>query len=114
KDEAARHFSRGFQIKNGRSGCGCVGMGNSYADQKDYDQAIQFYERAIELKQGELNLLVFIKLAEAYNEKGQKGKAVDLLARTLEANPNFGQARAMLEKLMGSTGLGEIDHKDTE
>jgi protein O-mannosyl-transferase len=114
KDEAALHFTRSFQIKNGRSGCGCLGMGNYYADQKDYDQAIQFYERAIELKQGELNLLVFIKLAEAYNEKGQKGKAVDLLSRTIEANPNFGQARAMLGKLMGSTGLGDINHKETE
>jgi protein O-mannosyl-transferase len=109
KEDAARHFTTSFQVKNGKSGCGCLGLANYYADLKNYDQAILFYEQAIELQEAKLNLLVFVKLAELYNEKGEKEKAIELLTKAVAANPKYSEARVMLEKITGPGDTNRVE-----
>jgi protein O-mannosyl-transferase len=99
KEEAARHFTNSFKIRSGESACGCAGLGKYYAGKGDYDQAIQFYESAIELGEGNVNLLVFTDLASAYYYKDQSRKAIRLLDETLAKHPDFKEARYMLEQI---------------
>jgi protein O-mannosyl-transferase len=99
KDEAARYFTLGYKLKNGMSACSCVGMGSYYADQGDYNQAVQFYEQAVEMGEGDSNLLLFTDLARAYIQKGDSDKAIKLLNDVVAKHPNFQDARIMLGQL---------------
>jgi protein O-mannosyl-transferase len=98
-EEAARRFTLSFKIKNGESACGCAGLGKYYASQRNYDQAIQFYESAIELGEGNVNLQIFTDLAIAYYQKNQGTKAINLLKETVAKYPDFQEARLLLEQL---------------
>jgi protein O-mannosyl-transferase len=99
KQEAAKHFTESFKIRSGNSACGCLGLGVYYSDNKDYDQAIYFLERAVALGQGNLNLLVYISLAQAYISKGDNQEAINLLTNLVRERPNFIQARQLLDQL---------------
>jgi protein O-mannosyl-transferase len=100
KEESARHLTLLFEAKDGMTACGCAGLGDYYADRGDYDQAIYFYERAISLGEERYELLIFTKLANVYSEKGEAGKAIELLKRVTADYPEFSEARKMLDKLM--------------
>ncbi|MEW6735599.1 MAG: tetratricopeptide repeat protein [Acidobacteriota bacterium] len=101
-EEAAQYFTRHFQQSNGKSGCSCLGLGKYYYDRKDYNQAIQFYQRAIELGEGDVNMQIFTNLAQAYIDNGQREQAIALLNRTLASYPQFEQARVLLSQLHNS------------
>ncbi|MEW6732256.1 MAG: tetratricopeptide repeat protein [Acidobacteriota bacterium] len=90
--EAAEQFSFAYQLKRGESGCSCIGLGNYYSDQQNYQQAIPFYQQAIDLREGEVNLLTFVYLAYAYNETGQSDKAIKLLDETIANHTDFSEA----------------------
>jgi protein O-mannosyl-transferase len=96
REEATRYFTLSYRLKDGMSNCGCVGMGNYYADKGDFDQAVQFYERAIELGEGENNLLLFTELAQIYRQKGESSKAIKLLSEIVTKYPDFQEAQHML------------------
>jgi tetratricopeptide (TPR) repeat protein len=79
-----------------------MGLGKYYANKKDYNQSVLFYERALDLKAGRDNLLIFTNLAGAYKESGQIGKAIGILDKALEEYPDFAEARYMLRTLVES------------
>ncbi|EPR41448.1 Tetratricopeptide TPR_2 repeat-containing protein [Desulfovibrio sp. X2] len=56
-----------------------------------YDQAVQYYRRAIELTQEDDHL--WINIARAYYEKGDMKSCADHLRRALEMNPGSDDAR---------------------
>jgi protein O-mannosyl-transferase len=89
QEKAANHYTIGFKLMNGGSPCSCMGLALYYANKGNYDQAVDFYLRAVELGEGESNLFVFTNLANAYSKKGEPEKAIDLLGWTLALHPEF-------------------------
>ncbi len=64
---------------------------------KMYDQALQYYGRALELVQNDEN--IHYNLARAHYEKGDKVETVSHLTRCLDMNPEHKEAKDFLEFL---------------
>lgn len=103
KDEAAQQFTRSIQLKKAEAGvepsCGCFGLGTYYADRGEFAQAVNFFEQALALGEGNVNLRVYIYLAYSYVKTNQPHKAIRLLEEALRVNPDYQEARAMLAEL---------------
>jgi tetratricopeptide (TPR) repeat protein len=64
---------------------------------KMYDQALIYYQRALELSQADENL--HYNIARCYFEQDQTGKAVEHLKKALQMNPELEAAKAFLQWL---------------
>jgi tetratricopeptide (TPR) repeat protein len=74
-----------------------------------FDEAVTYYQRAMELESGDENLLY--NLARAYLEKKEAGKAVDYLLRALDLNPSLEPAVKFLQWLVNNN-LVPADKKE--
>lgn len=64
---------------------------------KMLDEALTYYQRALELSKNDENL--YCNLARVYAEKGDNEAAIDALAGSLQVNPSFDTAVKFLEWL---------------
>ncbi len=64
--------------------------GNAYFDKRQYDQAIQDYDRAIKLKPSYVN--AFINRGRAYRYKRQYDRAIEDFSQAIKLNPKNAQA----------------------
>ena len=65
---------------------------------KMLDEALSYYQRALELSKNDENL--YCNLARVYVEKGNNEAAIDALASSLQINPSFDTAVKFLKWLM--------------
>ncbi len=65
---------------------------------KMLDEALSYYQRALELSKNDENL--YCNLARVYVEKGNNEAAIDALASSLQINPSFDAAVKFLKWLM--------------
>lgn len=64
---------------------------------KLYDQAIDFYKKALALSENDENLL--FNIARAHHEKGETKEAADFLKKALAINPNMEAAKKLRDSL---------------
>ncbi len=64
---------------------------------KLYDQAIDFYKKALALAENDENLL--FNIARAHHEKGETKEAADFLKKALAINPNMEAAKKLRDSL---------------
>ncbi len=69
---------------------------------KQYDEAIKFYDRAITVNQGDENL--YFNTARAYFEKGDFAEAIRYLDEAVRINPGFTEAQKFLRYCHKQTG----------
>jgi tetratricopeptide (TPR) repeat protein len=74
-------------------------FGISLRKNKMFDQALEYYKRALELTTEDENL--HMNVARAYYEMGELPNTVESLKRALELNPNLKEARQFWEFLEG-------------
>ncbi len=60
-----------------------------------FDEAIRFYDKALEFNSRDENVL--FNMARAYFDKGEKDRCKELLKRALEINPGFDVAKKFLK-----------------
>ena len=63
--------------------------------QQLYDEAIEYYNKAMDLSPRDENL--FFNMARAHFEKGESDKANEYITRALEISPDFHEAKAFLK-----------------
>ena len=81
------------KIKNGKSTKDVeklFNMGNAYDDEGNYDKAIEYYQKTIELKPD--NTEVYNNMGIAYNHKGSYDKAIEYYEKAIELNPDLSEA----------------------
>lgn len=71
--------------------------GVAYFKQKDYEPAIQDFQKALQLDSG--SVMDMFNLGMCYKELGRKQAAADMLQRALEMEPGLTKARQCLEKI---------------
>jgi tetratricopeptide (TPR) repeat protein len=67
-----------------------INLGNIYFGKKQYDEAIELYEKAVQLMPGEST--VYYNIGAAYSNKQSQRKAVEAYLKAVEINPKFGDA----------------------
>ena len=72
-------------------------LGIAFRRQKKFDEAIEYYKRALAINANEENLLY--NLARAYLGAGKTDPAVAVLKRALNLQPDFEEARILLNKI---------------
>jgi two-component system chemotaxis response regulator CheY len=72
-------------------------LGIAYRRQKLFAEAVAEYQRALEVAPEDENL--YFNMAVAYAEGGQRDQAAKALQMALGLRPDFGEARALLERL---------------
>ena len=84
---------------------------NKYAKNKDYTNALKYYENIIDLKPVELcpqmDVSYYYFAAEAFRETGNFQKAVECYVKELELNPYCPEVNNMLGALLGQ--MGNVD-----
>jgi tetratricopeptide (TPR) repeat protein len=66
-----------------------VNLGNTYYDHQFYDEAIKYYERALDVRPNDVNVRTDMGTAYWYN--GQPQRAVEEFQKSLAQNPNHAQ-----------------------
>ena len=61
-------------------------LGDCYRDQSEWDQAIEHYQEALNLRKGYLDAMTGI--AEAYSAKGDADNAIAMYEQALQLSPN--------------------------
>ncbi len=82
-------------------------FGNPYNDigaylieKGEYDEAIPWFERAMQAKRYENPAFPHLNLGRVYERKGQWDQAVDAYKRALTLNPNYALARRSLSRVI--------------
>lgn len=99
KEVAGREFTASFKLSNGQSACGCSGLASYYAERGDSQQAITFFEQAVALGAGDTNPFIYTDLARLYFKVGEKDKARTLIKQLLEVNPEFEEAKKLMQEI---------------
>ncbi len=71
--------------------------GVAYFKQKDYEQAIHDFQRALQLDSG--SSMDMLNLGMCYRAQGRKNAAAEILKRALDLDPDLAAARNYLEEL---------------
>jgi len=75
-----------------------VNAGNSYAKKEEYDEAIDEYNKAIEIDPELMD--GYNNRGLAYHNKGQYDKALSDLNKALEINPDYADAKKNREHVL--------------
>lgn len=78
--------------------------------QELYDEAIEYYEKAINLSPDDENL--YFNLARPYFAKGNEEKVQELIFKALAINPAFKEGKAFLKYMTKNKGNTEGEEKD--
>jgi Tfp pilus assembly protein PilF len=91
--------------------------GNPYNDigayliqQGKHDEAVPWLERATRAERYEARAFPWANLGRVYMARGDRMKAIECFRKSLEEQPSYPVARAMLEKLIaGSNGKAHLE-----
>jgi tetratricopeptide (TPR) repeat protein len=84
-------------------------LGNIYYDAGMFEQAIEFYRRAVEIRPDDANVLTDTGIC--YQQLGQKDKALEMFNRAQKADPNNWQSLYNIVVVAGLE-MGRFDAAD--
>lgn len=97
--EAAKLFTHIIQKINPNSAFAHLGMAEYYRMHADYEQALYFFDRTINIQQGH-RLDLYIALAECYEKTGRRHRGIDVLRQVIKEHPNYLDAQKALSDML--------------
>ncbi len=97
QDKAEQHYLRSLELDPGNRQA-TVNLGGLYYQQKNFAAAAACFEHATRYPAADLPH-IYMNLALAHLQLGRSRPAIQALAKAIELNPDFSQARLLLDKI---------------
>lgn len=102
--DAERHFRQMIRI-NGRDAKGYYWMGRLNAKMRQWNEAIAYFEKGIEIQPVYIDIGIYVALSEAYLNTGRPDKAIMRLKEVVETYPEIAPARYNLGVAYQENGM---------